>query len=94
MFIKKFIIGLLSFYAVEVRRLNLRSVDINSLDTQIERTFENKKKKEKKVETTYDNRKWKKKKKYIEKNFKIKGTNPKDHRFSNQKRLRRMYRNS
>jgi 4-amino-4-deoxy-L-arabinose transferase-like glycosyltransferase len=94
LFIRKLIIGLLSFYAFEVKRSDLRNFDTQGSDTQIERIYESRKRKLKKKEQTYDNRKWKKKKKYAQKTLKLQGVTPKDIRYSNQRKLRRMYRNS
>ena len=94
MFIKNLIIGLLSFYAFDLSRLKKSTLLLHFNETQIERTIENKKRKEKKQEKSYDNRKWRASKKYVNQHFKTKGSHPKDHRYSNQKRLRRMYRNT
>lgn len=93
MLLRKFIVGLLSFYYVEVRTA-FRRVEAGA-DESIERLYEKKKQKnkEKKKERPYDNRKWKKRKKFREKTFSLRGGNPKDVRFSNQKSLRRMFRN-
>lgn len=92
MFIRKIIIGLLSFYYIEVRTIARRS----GLTTpeSIERIFEKKKQKEKRKERPYDNSKWKKRKAFREKTFALKGSHSKDRRFSNQRSLRRMFRNS
>lgn len=95
MFVRKLIIGILSFYAVEIRRSSLKS-DHSLNGYSIEYSIEKKKKREseKKKISTYNNRKWKKKKIFKEAKLKIKGTHAKDARYSNQKMLRRMYRNS
>lgn len=93
MFIRKLIIGLLSFYAFEVKRSNLRGIQNPFSETQIVRIFESRKRQLKKKEKAYDNRKWKKKQKFITPAFKLRGTNSKDPRFSNQRKLRRMFRN-
>ncbi len=42
----------------------------------------------------YKNRKFKKRQRFGEKHYKIKGHHAKDHRYSNQRTLRRMYRNA
>lgn len=95
MFIKKLIIGILSFYTVEIKRpLQEKSFDLFP-SSSIELTYEAQKKreKEKRKERLYDKRKWKQRKKYTERTYKIKGTRPKDVRFSNQQKIRRMFRN-
>lgn len=95
MFIKKFIIGLLSFYAVEIKRTKTKE-EIPSFEVRHERLFQTEQKREvrtKKVRL-YDKRKWKKKRQYKERSFALKGSKPKDIRYSNQQRIRRMFRNS
>lgn len=95
MLVKKLIIGLLSFYAVEIRKSSLKSdhpLDSYSIEYSIEK--KKKRESEKKKRTNYDNRKWKKKKVFKDKKLKIRGTEAKDARYSNQRMLRRMYRNS
>ena len=96
MFIKKLIIGLLSFYTFDLKRRTFKDDFIPREESRIERMLETRKKREaeKKKTRLYDRRKWKKKRQYKEKSFKIQGTNPKDLRFSGQQKLRRMYRNS
>lgn len=95
MFIKKLIIGLLSFYAVEVRRVSSKG-ETPSFLVKHERLHEAERRREtrKKKVRLYDKRKWKEKKQYKEKTFALKGKNPKDVRFSNQRKIRRMFRNS
>ncbi len=95
MFIKKLIIGLLSFYAVEIKRASVRG-ETPSFEVKHERLYEAERRREtrRKKVRLYDKRKWKKKKQYKEKTFAYKGTNPKDVRFSNQQKIRRMFRNS
>lgn len=96
MFIKKLIIGILCFYAVEVRRVSIRDEGSSLNESQIERLYEVRKKREQERKKTraYDKSKWKKRKKYREQHYKLKGTNSKDSRYSNQQKLRRMYRNT
>jgi Ni/Co efflux regulator RcnB len=96
MLIKKFIIGLLSFYTFEIKRASIQDTGSVLSSTSIERLYESRKKREQERKKTklYDKRKWKEKKKYREKHYKLKGTTPKDARFSNQQKLRRMYRNT
>lgn len=96
MLIKKLIIGLLSFYTVEIKRASLKDTGSPLSSTSIERLYESRKRREqvKKKTKLYEKRKWKERKKYHEKHYKLKGTTPKDARFSNQQKLRRMYRNT
>jgi hypothetical protein len=96
MFIKKLIIGLLSFYAVEVRRVSIKEEGSSLNESQVERLYESRKKREqvRKQTRLYDKRKWKQRKKYHEQHYKLKGTNSKDSRYSNQQKLRRMYRST
>jgi Ni/Co efflux regulator RcnB len=96
MLIKKFIIGLLSFYAFDVKRVSLKNDISFHQDEVIEREIETKKKREseKKKTRLYEKHKWKRKKQYHEQTYKLKGTRPKDHRYSNQQKIRRMFRNS
>lgn len=95
MFIRKLIIGLLSFYAVEVKRSSIKKDEGTSLEIRHERLYEIGKRREakKRKTKTYDNRKWKKKTQFKERSFKISGTQPKDVRYSNQQKIRRMFRN-
>jgi len=91
MLIRKLIVGLLSFYFLEFNQY--RSTDQPSSSEVVELFWEKKKQKEKKKSRHYDNRKWKKKKRFKEKSISLKGTHSKDRRYSNQKLLRRMFRN-
>lgn len=95
MFIKKLVIGILSFYVVEVRRVSIKEEGSSLNESQIERLYEARKKREQERKKTklYDKRKWKERKKYREKHYKLKGTRSKDHRYSDQQKLRRMFRN-
>ncbi len=96
MFIKKLIIGILSFYAVEVRRVSIRDEGSSLNESQIEHLYEARKKREQERKKTklYDKSKFQPRKKYHEQHYKLKGTNSKDSRYSNQQKLRRMYRNT
>mgnify|MGYP005689672603 FL=1 len=80
MLIRKLIIGLLSFYAIEVKRASLKNTETSPIQVQHELELEIVKKREAKKQRTrlYDKRKWKKKQRFKEPAFKIKGTNPKD----------------
>lgn len=96
MLLKKLIIGLLSFYAIEFKRASIKD-DVEPFSgSRIERLYEARKKREqeRKKNRLYDKRKWKEKKKYHEQHYKLKGTNSKDARYSNQQKIRRMFRNS
>lgn len=96
MFIKKLMIGLLSFYAVEVRRVSIKEEGSPLNESQVERLYKVRKKREQERKKTrlYDKSKWKQRKKYHEQHYKLKGTNAKDARYSNQQKLRRMYRST
>ena len=87
---------MLTFYTVEIKRSSLRDTGFIYNETSIEREYEVHKKRiqERKKTRLYDKRKWKRKKKYHEKHYKLEGSRPKDVRFSNQQRIRRMFRNS
>lgn len=77
---------------VNLHLFNRRQRNVNVIAFELE--YEDKKQKNKRRQRRYKNRKYKKRKKYREKQFNLKGTNSKDHRHSNQRGLRRMYRNS
>ena len=97
MLIKKLIIGLLSFYAVEIKRSSFKDDGVDTSSTiRVERLYESRKRREqvRRQSKLYDKRKWKEKKKYHEKHYKLKGSNAKDARYSNQQKIRRMFRNS
>jgi uncharacterized membrane protein YhiD involved in acid resistance len=59
----------------------------------IERSLEKEERKEKKKRRQYKRGKRRKRKHYRQKHFALKGTHAKDHRYSNQKKLRRMFTN-
>jgi len=59
----------------------------------VERELEEKKKKNRKKQKQYKNKKFKKRRDYRQKYIRFLGTKSKSHRHSNQKQLRRMYRN-
>lgn len=59
-------------------------------DVEIVREFERKKEKKKEIGKTAF---VKKRERFRRERLKVKSTRPKDHRFSNQKMIRRMYRN-
>lgn len=94
MFIKKLIIGILSFYTFEIKRASLKEDGSSLNESRIERLYESRKKREQERKKTrlYDKRKWKEKKKYREKHYKLKGTRSKDARYSDQQKIRRMFR--
>jgi hypothetical protein len=93
MFIKKLVIGLLSFFAFEFKRNDHKSYESFCSDIKIERTYEARRRQLKKREKRYKNSKWRKRKTYATKAYKFQGSNPKDARFFNQRMLRRMFRN-
>lgn len=96
MFLKKLIIGLLSFYLFDPKSNSRKQNLSNSSEQVIEREIEEVKKlrKEKKRTQKYDNRKYKRQRKYHLKKLKYSGTRAKDARFSGHRSLRRMYRNA
>ena len=95
MFIKKLIIGFLSFYTIDVNRLQRRN-QVLSQSTSVEYSIEviRKKEQERRKKRSYKNKKWSERKKYQQKTFALKGTKAKDHRYSNQQKIRRMFRNT
>jgi hypothetical protein len=56
-------------------------------------TEKNKRKEKRKAQRQYKNRKFKKRKQYREKHYRLKGSHCKDHRYSNQRTLRRLHTN-
>lgn len=94
MLIKKLIIGLLSFYAIDVTQRKLAKAASPFPETQVERLYESVRRQIKKKEKSYDNRKWKSKKRYKSPTLAFKESKPRDVRYSNQKMIRRMFRNS
>lgn len=94
MLIRKIIIVILSFYFYDPKARFQKKLAPAFLE-EIVFSIEKKRirKKEKKKERAYKNSKWKKKKQYRNKALAFSGINPKDNRFSNQRTLRRMFRN-
>lgn len=84
--------GLFSFFYIDLRLLRKTRVGNNS-STVISVELADRKEKLKKKTRKYKNKKYQKKKKYREKSYSLKGAKAKDHRYSNQKTLRRMFRN-
>jgi hypothetical protein len=86
------VIGAISYVLFDLQTSRRTSPTKNSpVETGL--THENKKKKVKKLKRKYKNRKYKKRNSYIRKELSLKGSSPKANRFTNQKSLRRMYRN-
>ncbi len=84
--------GILSFFCVDLQLFRRGSRDIyfgESISIEISDQREKRKRKTRK----YKNKKYKKTKKYSQKQYKFQGTKAKDLRYSNQRLLRRMYRN-
>lgn len=96
MFLKKLIIGLLSFYTFDIKLRSDKNRAFFYYEIQCEKILENTKRREirRQKSRLYKNPKWKKKKKFQLKCFKLQGTHAKDIRFSHQKKIRRMYRNA
>lgn len=67
---------------------------INYVTTEISTTLTTKKKRLKQKQKRYNNSKYKQKKKYRQKFCKNYNSESKDHRYSNQRSIRRMYRNT
>lgn len=86
MFIKKLIIGLLSFYFY-----NTSKTRSEEQKPQVEINYSIEKRRRK--QRLYKNKKWKKRANFKARVYKLTGSQPKDHRFSNQRKLRRMFRN-
>lgn len=95
MFFKKLILALFGFYYFDPSRIKKNNF-YEGFDNYIERNYESKKnrKNERKKILQQEFHTWKPRRKYIVKQFALKGVKPKDHRYSHQKKLRRMYRNS
>jgi hypothetical protein len=85
--------GLFSFFLFDpqINRRQRRGVTSTAF---IEVSLFEQKERTKRIQRKYKNKKYKTRKLYPEKRFKYRHTRPKDSRFSNQKSLRRMYRNS
>ncbi len=85
--------GIFSFVSFDLwlfRKRYLRYDSSNSISIELTDHREKRKKRKRKFKNT----KYKKVIDYRQKSYQIKGTNSKDKRFSNQRLLRRMYRNS
>lgn len=95
MFIKKLIIGILCFYTFDTRA-RFRNGSVSRFTNSIEYSIETTRKKEieRRKSRSYKNKKWAERKKYRHKSMSLKGTRAKDHRYSNQQKIRRMFRNS
>jgi len=95
MFIKKLIIGILCFYTIDTRT-RFRNSWVNRFTHSIEYSFETTRKKEieRRKSRSYKNKKWSERKKYKQKTFALKGTRAKDHRYSDQQKIRRMFRSA
>lgn len=79
-----------SYVLVDLNSTKLRSKN-NTLKIII--TDEDRKNKLKRKRRKYKNKKYQKRARFRQKKYKFKGSVPKDKRFSNQRALRRMYRN-
>lgn len=76
---------------------SLRELNLFNLlpSSKVERSLrsEKSKKAERKLQRNYRKGKYRKRRYFREKSYRLKGTKAKDSRYSNQKTLRRMYRN-
>lgn len=82
--------GVFSFFYIDLklfRRNQHCSFDTESISFEIPDRKEKLKQKKRK----YKNRKYKKRKFFQQKHYKLRGTNSKDSRYSNQKDIRRMH---
>jgi len=84
--------GLFSFFYIDLRLFRNTRVG-NHSSTLISTELADRKEKQKRKARKYKNKKYQKRKKYRLKSYSLKGTKAKDHRYSNQKTLRRMFRN-
>ncbi len=94
---KKILFSLFTFFVVDVTRLRSEEEPVSSLPAvSIEdlRSERQKRQTERKKQRLYDKNKWKKRRDYRERTYKYQSTKSRDSRYSNQKSLRRMYRNS
>jgi hypothetical protein len=87
------ITGLFSFFLFDTNLARRLRIHENSQQS-FSREQSDKKEKLKKIQRKYKNPKYKKRKVYPQKRYKYYDVKPKDNRYSNQKTLRRMYRNS
>ena len=86
-------VGFFSFVFVDLNLLR-RTRSLKSTSLLLTNELTDNKKKNKQKKRHYPNKKYNKRRTYKSKTIKLKGTKPRDHRYSNQKKLRRMYRNS
>ena len=84
--------GLFSFFLFDISLFRRQRREI-VVHATIEIELSNHKEKLRRTQRKYKNRKYKKRESFPTKRFKYSKTTPKDSRFSNQKSLRRMYRN-
>jgi hypothetical protein len=97
---KKILFSLFTFFVVDVTRLRLEEASVSSLPVvspeaiEDQRSERQKRQAERKKQRLYDKNKWKKRRDYRERTYKYQSTKSRDSRYSNQKSLRRMYRNS
>ena len=87
------IAGALSFFSIELKSTTYRQ-RASHLSHIISYDLSDRKTKLRRRQKRYKNRKYKKKKRFKQRAFKYKSSKPKDHRFSNQHKLRRMYRST
>lgn len=97
---QKLILAILSFYAVDVKRIHrATSTVLVTPAVGVELLYEEKKKrdterkKERKQTRPYPKGKRRKKKQFAERKWSYQSSQPRDVRFSNQQKLRRMFRN-
>ncbi len=82
-------------FGLGFQRRHLSFIQRDDREQSVEiREFSDQKQKQKKLIRKYKKGKFRKRKTYRPQFFKLKGGRPKDVRFSNQQKLRRMFRNS
>lgn len=86
------LVAVFSFFLFDPRLFRRRQ-SLFSEREGISASLDYKKALKKRLERRYKNKKFKKRKKYIEKTYRLKGSQSKDSRYSNQRSLRRMYQN-
>ncbi|ATH08576.1 hypothetical protein BIY24_11635 [Halobacteriovorax marinus] len=85
-------VGLLNYVLFDLRKARVSLLQ-KAQATSYELSDEKNQRSEKKQQRKYKNKKYKKRKFYQSKNYYARSTSSKDKRYSNQRTLRRMYRN-
>lgn len=88
----RFIIIFLSLLWIDLNRTHTQKLQSSKQHIEFEQNETRRKRRVHKKK--YQNSKWKKKKSYTEKKYKFQNSKPKDHRYSDHQKLRRMFRSS